>query len=89
MTVNRTVKNSTIAKRSVVIDGHKTSVSLEQPFWQAVRDIGHARAMTVSALLQEIDRTRGNSNLSSAVRVFVLDFVRGDRQLPPPADRAA
>lgn len=67
---------STITKRSVVIAGHKTSVSLEEPFWTAVREITQARAMTVSALLHEIDSGRSNANLSSAVRVFVLDYVR-------------
>ena len=67
---------STVTKRSVVIDGHKTSVSLEEPFWNAVREITQARAMTVSALLHEIDSNRTNANLSSAVRVFVLDHVR-------------
>jgi predicted DNA-binding ribbon-helix-helix protein len=65
-----------ITKRSVVIAGHKTSVSLEEPFWTAVREISQARAITVSALLHEIDRNRANANLSSAVRVFVLDYVR-------------
>ena len=67
---------SNIAKRSVVIGGHKTSVSLEEPFWQCVREITHARAISVSELLQEIDRDRQESNLSSAVRVFVLEQAR-------------
>jgi predicted DNA-binding ribbon-helix-helix protein len=67
---------STITKRSVVIAGHKTSVSLEEPFWAAVHEITQARAMTVSALLHEIDSNRINANLSSAVRVFVLAHVR-------------
>ena len=65
-----------ITKRSVVIDGQKTSISLELPFWTAVRDISEARAITVSDLLEEIDRGRTDANLSSAVRVFVLDYVR-------------
>ena len=67
---------SSITKRSVVIDGHKTSVSLEEPFWQAVREITEARAITVSQLLREIDQKRSNANLSSAVRVFVLEQAR-------------
>jgi predicted DNA-binding ribbon-helix-helix protein len=70
------IMKSHITKRSVVIDGHKTSVSLEEPFWHAVREITQARAMTVSALLHEIDSNRTNANLSSAVRVFVLEHVR-------------
>ena len=65
-----------ITKRSVVIAGRKTSVSLEEPFWTAVREITQARAITVSALLHEIDRARDHANLSSAVRVFVLDYIR-------------
>jgi predicted DNA-binding ribbon-helix-helix protein len=67
---------SNIAKRSVVIGGHKTSVSLEEPFWLAVREITDARAITVSELLREIDRDRREANLSSAVRVFVLEQAR-------------
>lgn len=67
---------STIAKRSVVIGGHKTSVSLEEPFWQGVRDITAIRNITVSELLREIDEKRSYANLSSAVRVFVLENAR-------------
>ncbi len=67
---------SNIAKRSVVIGGHKTSVSLEEPFWQAVREITDARDITVSELLRQIDRDRQEANLSSAVRVFVLEQAR-------------
>ena len=64
---------STITKRSVVIGGHKTSVSLEDPFWSAVREIAGAQEMSVSSLLRQIDLARHNSNLSSAIRVFVLE----------------
>jgi predicted DNA-binding ribbon-helix-helix protein len=67
---------STITKRSVVIGGHKTSVSLEDPFWSAVRDIAGAQEMSVSSLLRQIDLARRNSNLSSAIRVFVLENLR-------------
>lgn len=79
---------STIAKRSIMIDGHKTSISLEEPFWQAVRQISRARAISLSALLEEIDRGRTESNLSSAVRVFVLNSVRGAPAANPPAQAA-
>ncbi len=77
-------------KRSVVIGGHKTSISLELEFWSAVRDITQARAITVSELLEEIDRNRAAANLSSAVRVFVLDYIRQHSvttQLARPAER--
>lgn len=67
---------STITKRSVVIAGHKTSVSLEEPFWAALREITQARKITVSDLMHEIDSGRINANLSSAIRVFVLDAMR-------------
>lgn len=67
---------SAITKRSVVIDGHKTSVSLEQPFWNAVREIAGAQEVTVSSLLRRIDLDRRDTNLSSAIRVFVLESIR-------------
>jgi len=67
---------SLVVKRSVVIAGHKTSVSLEQPFWDIVREVAGAEGATVSALLRRIDAQRKQSNLSSAVRVFVLEHVR-------------
>ena len=67
---------SSITKRSVVIGGHKTSVSLEEPFWSAVREIAGSQQMTVSSLLRQIDIERHNANLSSAIRVFVLENMR-------------
>ncbi len=67
---------SSITKRSVVIGGHKTSVSLEEPFWIAVREIAGDQQMTVSSLLRQIDLERRNANLSSAIRVYVLENVR-------------
>ena len=67
---------SLIVKRSVIIDGHKTSVSLEDPFWTDLKKIAHAQQMTLSALVAEIDGTREHGNLSSAIRLFVLRHVR-------------
>jgi predicted DNA-binding ribbon-helix-helix protein len=67
---------SAVTKRSVVIGGHKTSVSLEEPFWSEVRAIAEAERITVSSLLRRIDRERTNANLSSAIRVYVLEHVR-------------
>jgi predicted DNA-binding ribbon-helix-helix protein len=67
---------SYIVKRSVVIGGHKTSVSLEEPFWIALKQIAHAQHVTLSALVAQIDDTREQSNLSSAIRVFVLRHSR-------------
>ena len=61
----------TIGKYSVAIEGHRTSVSLEPEFWQALKDIAAARQASLGALVSEVDRTR-EGNLSSALRVFVL-----------------
>jgi predicted DNA-binding ribbon-helix-helix protein len=68
--------NSVIAKRSVVIGGHKSSVSLDEPFWNQVRAIADAQEVTVSDLVRRIDEDREATNLSSAIRVFVLPHVR-------------
>ncbi len=73
---------SLIVKRSVIIDGQKTSVSLEDPFWTDLKKIAHAQQMTLSALVAEIDGTREHGNLSSAIRLFVLRHVHyGERQM--------
>ena len=72
---------SSIVKRSVAIGGHKTSVSLEEPFWIDLKQIAHAQRMTLSALLAQIDGTREQSNLSSAIRLFVLHHFREDKQM--------
>jgi predicted DNA-binding ribbon-helix-helix protein len=67
---------SSIVKRSVVIGGHKTSVSLEEPFWTALKQIAHAQHVALSTLITHIDDTREQSNLSSEIRVFVLRHPR-------------
>jgi len=72
----RSTAKSAVAKRSVVIGGHKTSVSLEEPFWNEVRAIAEAEQVSVSNLLRRIDLERHNANLSSAIRVYVLQHVR-------------
>jgi predicted DNA-binding ribbon-helix-helix protein len=77
---------SSIVKRSVVIGGHKTSVSLEEPFWIALKQIAHAQHVILSALVAQIDDTREQSNLSSAIRVFVL---RQSRLAQWPSDPVA
>ena len=69
---------SSIAKRSVIIDGHKTSVSLEDAFWSDLKNIADAQQATLSGLVAEIDRTRKYSNLSSAIRLFVLEHFRNE-----------
>ena len=67
---------SPILKRSVVVSGHKTSVSLEEPFSQALREIATARGLTVRALISLVDEKPEQGNLSSALRVFVLEHFR-------------
>jgi predicted DNA-binding ribbon-helix-helix protein len=63
---------SGIVKRSVSIAGHRTSISLEEPFWDGLRTIALTKGMSVQALVGEIDSRRGEQNLSSAIRVTVL-----------------
>jgi predicted DNA-binding ribbon-helix-helix protein len=67
---------SAVLKRSIVVDGHKTSVSLEDAFWNGLKEIGVERHMTLSQLVAAIDAQRQHGNLSSAIRLFVLDFYR-------------
>jgi predicted DNA-binding ribbon-helix-helix protein len=68
---------SSILKRSVIIGGHKTSVSLEEPFWTDLKQIARTRHVTLSALITHIDGKRDEqSNLSSGIRVFVLRHSR-------------
>lgn len=66
-----------MAKRSLTISGHRTSISLEQPFWDALAEIAEARRTSVAALVSSVDRNRTpETNLSAAVRVFVLNWYR-------------
>lgn len=67
---------SSVVKRSIVIAGHKTSVSLEEAFWNGLKEISALRNVTLSELVGEIDNARKQGNLSSAIRLHVLDFFR-------------
>ena len=81
---------STIVKRSIVIGGHRTSVSLEDAFWSDLQKIAQIHQATRSDLIAEIDRTREQGNLSSAIRLFVLEHFRNkDRRTEADADRTA
>src|SRR3954466_8561889 len=71
----RALKQSSVVKRSIIVGGHKTSVSLEEPFWNELKTIALNEKMTVAKLVNKIDRTRAQGNLSSAIRVFVLHRV--------------
>lgn len=75
-TMPRSVKEFAVVKRSVVVGGHKTSVSLEDAFWTSLKDIATRRGLPLSTQIDVIDRTRKTSNLSSAIRLFVLDHFR-------------
>ena len=76
---------SPIVKRSIVIGGHKTSVSLEDAFWRGLKEIARAQRVTLSKMVADIDKSRSQSNLSSAIRLFVLDRLRNPL---PPSRRA-
>lgn len=66
-------------KRSVVIAGHGTSVSIEAPFWDALKDLAGLRGISLNRLITEIDESR-HENLSSAIRVYVLERFRESKQ---------
>lgn len=70
---------SSIVKHSIVIDGQKTSVSLEDPFWNELKGIADAQGVKLSELVTAIDRTRTQSNLSSAIRQFVLEHFQNEK----------
>ena len=67
---------SLIVKHSIAIAGRRTSISLERAFWESLREIAKERNEALSKLVEAIDAYRQSSNLSSAIRVFVLDYYR-------------
>ena len=73
---------STIVKRSIAVDTHKTSISLEEEFWNGLKDVARARQMKLTELISAIRRCR-QGNLSSAVRVFVFDHYRALAPVAP------
>src|SRR5215469_3540138 len=70
------VMKSLVVKRSIVVAGHKTSVTIEDAFWNSMKEIASGRNITLSDLVTTIDSERRQGNLSSAIRLFVLDFYR-------------
>lgn len=72
--------DSSVIKRSIIRDGHKSSVSLEDEFWIGLREIAGRENMTVSALVGTIDHGSNRRNLSSAIRVFVLSYFRNNHE---------
>ena len=79
---------SPVVKRSIVVAGHKTSVSLEEAFWNGMKEIASTRGLTLSELVGEIDGGRQQGNLSSAIRLFVLDYFRS-RAVPAAGTSSA
>jgi predicted DNA-binding ribbon-helix-helix protein len=72
-----TIMKSLVVKHSIFLAGRKTSVSLEDEFWTALKEIAGSRHVTLSELFSGIDKQRQHSNLSSTLRLFVLDYFRG------------
>jgi predicted DNA-binding ribbon-helix-helix protein len=76
-----------VIKRSIAIAGHRTSISLEEPFWEELRRIASARGIALQRLVAEVDAGRAGENLSSALRVHVLEDLRAAREATPgPVD---
>lgn len=63
-------------KRSFSIRGHRTSISLEEPFWEALKEAAARERVSLAGLIARIDERRGSAGLSSAVRVWILDDIR-------------
>jgi len=76
----REAVRSQVVKRSIVIAGHRTSVSLEDQFWDSLKEIARERGMTLAELVAAIDGNRQHANLSSAIRLFVLGVYRDQRR---------
>lgn len=74
--MGRPAMKSSVVKRSLMIAGHKTSVSIEDAFWACLKDIATARGLTISQIVTQIDGARTQGNLSSAIRLFVLEHFR-------------
>jgi predicted DNA-binding ribbon-helix-helix protein len=82
------MNSSNVKKRSIVVAGHKTSVSLEDAFWNLLKEIANERHETVSDLVAKIDTDREHGNLSSAIRLFVFDCVRDQALAQAPKQNA-
>ena len=77
------VMKSVVIKRSILINGRKTSVSLENEFWEGLREIADRGMIAHSTLVEQIDQERDNVNLSSAIRVFVFNHFRSQGRVKP------
>ena len=70
-------------KRSFTIGGHRTSISLEAPFWEALKEIAARTNTPIARIVQDVDSRRNGEGLSSAVRIWILDYYRN----PETSDR--
>lgn len=77
---------STVIKHSIILAGHKTSISLEDEFWDGLREIAAAQNMTITGLVSRIDSRRQGGSLSSALRLFVLRNYRDQRRQEKSTD---
>ena len=76
---NEDAIKSSVIKRTVMVGGHKTSISLEDEFWSGLKEIAQAQGASLAQILAEIDTTRQQKNLSSAIRLFVLGHIRDQK----------
>ena len=83
------MKSPATKQRTVYIDGRKTGVSLEDAFWSCLNEIAQAQGVTVSQTVTEIEKSRQEGNLSSAIRLFVLDWARSEKSGGPPQGNTA
>ena len=79
------MRKSLVIKRSIVVGGHKTSVSLEDDFWDALKEIAREHRVTLSDLVGSLDEQRQHGNLSSTLRLFVLNHYRPGMPAGEPA----
>ena len=70
------MRSSGIPKRSISLPGYKTSVSLENEFWQSLRDIAEERGKSLAQLITDINTERNSGNLASAIRIFIVRYYR-------------
>jgi predicted DNA-binding ribbon-helix-helix protein len=76
---------SGVTKRSIILDGRKTTVSMEDSFWAGLKEIAHVQCVTLSTLIGAINSTHRQSSLASAIRIFVLEhFQNKSKQASPP-----
>lgn len=83
MTASREASAARAIKHSLAIAGHRTSISLERAFWDRLKALAAGRGLSLAALVAEIDAGRGSANLSSAIRVFVLESALARTSVEP------